>query len=207
MKNFKKTPVVYIAIALLVVAFILFLFARDAEAQRANYDVHGSMTEYACATYGCLFDHKTLAYYSRTGPVFRHDLGISDHPLPDQPEEYDQGRGGRMFVTVLWPMVNDSYRYNPARRAEWDRLAGCESTWNWDINNGNGYHGGLQFHPNTWRAYGGGEFAAYAYQATPEQQITVAERVLWAGYGHNGPQGRGAWPGCRNKGKGAPFPP
>ncbi|MDO5671027.1 MAG: DUF3235 domain-containing protein, partial [Corynebacterium sp.] len=54
---------------------------------------------------------------------------------------------------------------------------------------GNGYHGGLQFSPSTWRAYGGTEFAPYAYQATREQQIAVAERTL-AG------QGWGAWPAC-----------
>ncbi|WIM69137.1 resuscitation-promoting factor Rpf1 domain-containing protein [Corynebacterium suedekumii] len=73
--------------------------------------------------------------------------------------------------------------------SDWDRLAQCESGGNWQINTGNGYHGGLQFSPSTWRAYGGGEFAPYAYQATREQQIAVAERTL-AG------QGWGAWPSC-----------
>ena len=37
----------------------------------------------------------------------------------------------------------------------WDRLAQCEATGNWAINTGNGYYGGLQFDPATWRAYGG----------------------------------------------------
>ncbi|GAB3708853.1 DUF3235 domain-containing protein [Corynebacterium nasicanis] len=73
--------------------------------------------------------------------------------------------------------------------SDWDRLAACEAGGNWHINTGNGYHGGLQFSPSTWRAYGGGEFAPYAYQATREQQIAVAERTL-AG------QGWGAWPAC-----------
>lgn len=71
----------------------------------------------------------------------------------------------------------------------WDAVAACESGGNWAINTGNGYHGGLQFSPSTWSGYGGGEFAPYAYQATSEQQITVAERTL-AG------QGIGAWPTC-----------
>ncbi|HJD78508.1 MAG TPA: DUF3235 domain-containing protein [Corynebacterium pollutisoli] len=73
--------------------------------------------------------------------------------------------------------------------SDWDRLAQCESGGNWSINTGNGYHGGLQFSPSTWAAYGGTQYAPYAYQATREQQIAVAEKTL-AG------QGWGAWPAC-----------
>ena len=78
---------------------------------------------------------------------------------------------------------------NAAPDSDWDRLAECESGGNWSINTGNGYHGGLQFSPSTWNGYGGQEFAPYAYQASREEQIVVAERVL-AG------QGWGAWPSC-----------
>ncbi|MCS4490063.1 DUF3235 domain-containing protein [Corynebacterium sp. ES2794-CONJ1] len=81
---------------------------------------------------------------------------------------------------------------NAAPDSDWDRLAQCEAGGNWSINTGNGYHGGLQFSPSTWSGYGGGEFAPYAYQATREQQIAVAERVL-AG------QGWGAWPSCSSR--------
>ena len=73
--------------------------------------------------------------------------------------------------------------------SDWDRLAQCEAGGNWHINTGNGYYGGLQFNPGTWRAYGGAEFAPLPHQATREQQIAVAERTL-AG------QGWGAWPAC-----------
>jgi resuscitation-promoting factor RpfA len=73
--------------------------------------------------------------------------------------------------------------------SEWDRVAACESGGNWAINTGNGYHGGLQFSQGTWAAHGGGEFATSANQATRDQQIAVAERVLAT-------QGRGAWPVC-----------
>lgn len=204
MSTNRKTIV--IVTALIALAALLAL-AGPADAQQADYATHGTGTDASCATYGCLYEHRTLSHYSRTGPVYEIAYGIAHERLADQPEEYDAGRGGRRFVTVQWPMVNASYRYDPARRAGWDRLAGCESTWQWNINNGNGYHGGLQFSPSTWRAYGGGEFAGAAYNATPEQQITVAERVLWAGHGPHGPQGRGAWPGCRAKGKGAPYAP
>jgi resuscitation-promoting factor RpfA len=72
---------------------------------------------------------------------------------------------------------------------EWDRVAACESGGNWGINTGNGYHGGLQFSQGTWASHGGGEYASSANQATRDQQISVAERVLAS-------QGRGAWPVC-----------
>lgn len=73
--------------------------------------------------------------------------------------------------------------------SDWDRLAECESGGDWHINTGNGYHGGLQFNQGTWSAHGGGEFAPTADQASREQQIVVAERVLAS-------QGWGAWPAC-----------
>jgi LysM repeat protein len=74
----------------------------------------------------------------------------------------------------------------------WDRVAQCESTNNWAINTGNGFSGGLQFTQSTWAAYGGTQYAPQAWQASREQQIAVAERVL-AG------QGPGAWPVCGPK--------
>ena len=76
-----------------------------------------------------------------------------------------------------------------ATDAEWNQVAQCESGGNWSINTGNGYHGGLQFSPGTWASHGGGQFAPTADQATREQQIVVAERVLKS-------QGKGAWPSC-----------
>lgn len=74
----------------------------------------------------------------------------------------------------------------------WDQLAQCESGGNWAINTGNGYQGGLQFHPQTWAGYGGTDYAPSAGQATREQQIAIAEKVQAS-------QGWGAWPGCTAK--------
>jgi resuscitation-promoting factor RpfA len=68
----------------------------------------------------------------------------------------------------------------------WDAIAQCESGGNWSINTGNGYFGGLQFKMSTWRANGG---VGNPANATREQQIAVAERVLVS-------QGIGAWPVC-----------
>lgn len=86
-------------------------------------------------------------------------------------------------ATILAPTAS------AAPDSDWDRLAQCESGGNWQINTGNGYHGGLQFNQGTWAAYGGTEYAATADQASREQQIAVAERTL-------ANQGWGAWPAC-----------
>ena len=75
----------------------------------------------------------------------------------------------------------------PSSEADWDAIAMCESGGNWHIDSY--YDGGLQFHPQTWLGYGGGVYARYAWQATREQQIAIAEKVLKG-------QGPGAWPNC-----------
>lgn len=83
---------------------------------------------------------------------------------------------------------------DPARAAIWDRLAQCESGGNWQINTGNGYQGGVQFHPGTWNSMGGRAYAPGAHLASREQQIDIAERVAAAAGGSFR-----AWPGCRAK--------
>ncbi len=72
----------------------------------------------------------------------------------------------------------------------WRELAQCESGGRWALDGR--YDGGLQFLPATWRGYGGAEFAPAAWQATPSEQVVVAERVLAA-------QGWGAWPSCSRR--------
>lgn len=79
-------------------------------------------------------------------------------------------------------------------RNRWDTLAECESHGEWDYGPHSGwgsgiYHGGLQFHPETWSAYRDAGMPSVAYEASREQQIAVAERVL-------AEQGWGAWPAC-----------
>ena len=61
--------------------------------------------------------------------------------------------------------------------AMWDKIAQCESTGNWSVNNGNGYYGGLQFDIRTWLGAGGGAYAPNASLATKAQQIDIANRV------------------------------
>ncbi|MGQ0630663.1 MAG: LysM peptidoglycan-binding domain-containing protein [Sporichthyaceae bacterium] len=79
-----------------------------------------------------------------------------------------------------------------ASASTWDRLAQCESGGRWSVNTGNGYYGGLQFSPGTWRGYGGTRYAPRADLASRPEQITIAEKVLDG-------QGWGAWPACSRK--------
>ena len=76
-----------------------------------------------------------------------------------------------------------------ASATDWDAIAQCESSGNWNTNTGNGYGGGLQFTDSTWHAYGG---TGQPEHASREQQIQVAEKV-------KGSQGMGAWPVCSKK--------
>ncbi len=78
----------------------------------------------------------------------------------------------------------------------WDELARCEAGGRWDavrtIGGRVAYAGGLQFAPRTWQAFKPAGFPAVASDATREQQIQVAERVLAR-------QGWGAWPSCSRR--------
>ena len=79
-----------------------------------------------------------------------------------------------------------------ATRKTWNRLAKCESGGRWHINTGNGYYGGLQISPGTWRANGGKRLARLPHKATKTEQIRVAKRIKKH-------QGWGAWPSCSRK--------
>lgn len=71
--------------------------------------------------------------------------------------------------------------------AKLDRMAGCESGGNWQINTGNGFYGGLQFTLSSWRAVGGG---GMPHWASILEQKYRAVKLSWI-------QGWEAWPICR----------
>lgn len=78
-----------------------------------------------------------------------------------------------------------------AAQAElWDDLAFCESSSQWDIDTGNGFYGGVQFHPTSWRDVGG--------QGLPSEWSRV-EQIYRAGLLFD-LQGAHAWPGCHSIG-------
>lgn len=70
--------------------------------------------------------------------------------------------------------VSRSYKKKPGldlrNRELWMLIHKCEGSWTDNSN----FEGGLQFLHSTWVSAGGRAFAEHAYQATPEEQITVA---------------------------------
>lgn len=79
----------------------------------------------------------------------------------------------------------------------WECLAHYESTHRWHVSTGNGHYGGLQFSLSTWRYYGGPNYSknAYPHKATRREQIRIAKRVAFRGWGDRQPQGgASAWP-------------
>lgn len=111
-------------------------------------------------------------------------------------EEQKQREAAAAAKATAAQTPSASPNYDPGDGSRWDRLAQCEAGGNWATNTGNGFGGGLQFmHQrsySTWLSYGGGEFAPHPWEASREQQIVIAERVL-AGSGWK------AWPGCSRK--------
>jgi hypothetical protein len=64
----------------------------------------------------------------------------------------------------------------PYQRAAWDRVAMCEEGGNWQ-SDGSRFSGGLGITRSNWAIYGGEQYAPEAAEATPDEQIMVAERI------------------------------
>ena len=88
-------------------------------------------------------------------------------------------------AAVALPMVT-APGAQAASVGTWEKVAQCESSGNWQADTGNGYYGGLQFSESSWKAAGGTQYAPRADQASKEQQIATAEKLL-------DQQGPGAW--------------
>ncbi|MFG3227342.1 transglycosylase family protein [Kitasatospora sp. NPDC048194] len=99
-----------------------------------------------------------------------------------------------LLLALAVPTGAGAGQASAASVATWDKVAECESSGNWSIVSSGTprYYGGLQFSASTWLNYGGGQYAPYANQATKQQQILIAEKVLAA-------QGQNAWPVCGPK--------
>ncbi|MFC7660241.1 resuscitation-promoting factor [Pseudonocardia benzenivorans] len=120
--------------------------------------------------------------YSQNGKEIRREQVSAGSTVPPKPKIVKVGTGN---TAPAAPAVSGG--------GAWDALAKCEAGGNWAINTGNGYYGGLQFDAQTWRAYGGTQYAPLPHQATREQQIAVATKVRDARGGYS------AWPACSRK--------
>jgi hypothetical protein len=102
-------------------------------------------------------------------------------------------RADQLGTLLLWHQrLVKARKLTPHPKSVWARLAECESGSRWDYNGSSIYDGGLQFHPQTWASYRTRKLPKHAWQATPAQQIGVAQRVQEA-------QGWAAWPSCSIK--------
>ncbi len=100
-----------------------------------------------------------------------------------------------LLVTLTTFIIVAATLAVPAEAASmrtWSRLAHCESGGRWHVNTGNGYYGGLQISPGTWRGYGGKRYASNAHRASKKAQVRIAKRI-------RNRQGWGAWPSCSRR--------
>jgi len=121
---------------------------------------------------------------------------MKSHRITSRPGRNSAGIVTAVTIALVLTGM-DAGNAQAAPGVDWDRIAQCESGRNWSTSTGNGYYGGLQFSPSTWKANGGTGNPAHA---TREEQIRVAENVLRT-------QGIGAWGACGRRGlNGAPPP-
>ena len=118
------------------------------------------------------------------------DPNVPPPPAPDAPAPAPVGFDAPPPPAPDAPPADAPAPVHRAFSVNWDAIAQCESGGNWGITTGNGYSGGLQFTPSTWRANGG---SGSPNGASRDEQIRVAENVLHS-------QGIGAWPVCGRRG-------
>lgn len=142
-------------------------------------------------------------------PVADPAAPVVSQQAPVAQNAYVANQGGYVDNTQTYqesaPAVNNTYQETyqaPAQQAApvatgngvWDALAQCESGGNPTITDPSGTYSGLyQFDQQTWQAYGGGQYASTAGQASPEQQLEIAQK-LQASRGS-----WGSWPACSQK--------
>lgn len=129
---------------------------------------------------GKVVDRSLVSQEVITEPVHRVvHVGTTPRPAPPPPEPEPEPAPAEPEPEPPPADSNDD--------SVWDRLAQCESHGNWAAQGS--YHGGLQFHPDTWNRWKPDGYPAYAYEASREQQIEVGKRLHAA-------RGWSPWPHC-----------
>jgi hypothetical protein len=85
-----------------------------------------------------------------------------------------------LVPTEAFACVRASGAQKPMKDKFWDAVAVCETNTNWK--NGGNWAGGLGIYLQTWRGYGGYQFAKTPAKATREEQIIVANRISVHGW-------------------------
>ncbi|QHN28968.1 transglycosylase family protein [Gordonia pseudamarae] len=99
-------------------------------------------------------------------------------PVPWLADAVEPGKTTPAPATPDKTGPSDDSAPNVVTVADWNKVAEYESGGDWAINTGNGYYGGLQFTPSTWKAFGGHKYAPSADQASPAEQMEVANTTL-----------------------------
>jgi len=155
----------------------------------ANGDSLSKIARVHNTTYKRLFDaNESIADPNIINPGDQIRIPAADEVLADRPLPAPKPAPAPRTARTSSP-VQASTAPAVASGSVWDRLAQCESGGNWQINTGNGYYGGLQFLPSTWRAVGG---TGLPHQHSREEQIKRAEILLAR-------SGWGQWPACTAK--------
>lgn len=110
----------------------------------------------------------------RTGHLVRAQDAASENLADDDASGEVQSPAGDLSITLVLapqPTASDAY---------WQKLALCETDANW--NDEAHPTGGLRISARDWRHWGGGQFAPTPAQASPMQQIEVANRIATDGW-------------------------
>lgn len=114
----------------------------------------------------------------RTGHLARDEATAADADSADASDAQAGIAGDLSPTLVLAPQPAASDRY-------WRKMALCETGANW--RNKDHSSGGLDIAVDDWKAWGGAGFAPTPAEATPAQQIEVANRISTQGWAN--PQG------------------
>lgn len=190
MWEFCVVVLLAIVCAVIVMSMIGPQDAADPESRTPDVAPSVVMVDYGGQALSYVAEVETFAR-----AVQAHQLTELAAEVDRQKADAERARLARERAAMARPAPAPAPSARPsvsAGSSVWDQIAQCESGGNWAINTGNGYSGGLQFAHSSWTGFGGREFAPMAWQASREQQIVVAERILAS-------QGWGAWPACTRK--------
>ena len=111
---------------------------------------------------------------STTQKEFKYVLVTSTTQAPQVHKQEVQARNSSKWdISWLATLQRPHNKY-------WDKVAQCETASNWKDRGK--FAGGLGIYLQTWRGFGGQEFASKQWLATRLEQITIANRIALHGW-------------------------
>jgi hypothetical protein len=103
-------------------------------------------------------------------------VGVSSARVAQIPESVHHGATIRNPQRHITPEEWAAERVSPAELKAWSKVNKCEEGGDWHVR-GSQYSGGLGISNYNWDHYRPRDFPANAADATPAEQIVVAERI------------------------------